>query len=240
MKQSTLTTLAQSLAGRLKTYEEVHLYVEAPLFLPGVLGVPSTGLIKMRPFEHKEGGQPSWVINSAGGLRKWPQTNNQPHLWPWYSNAGAATGLMAMQELPWLLHKVARKRVPFSVATCPSSCPCGGKGQRRDRYSSRLVVMEAFYPRDPSLRARVCPHLAAPTNNGHVAVAKYLLRVADQFKIFPSARPRTSKCHCHNGRVWYDSARFPGGTQNLVAAAARLANMTPLCTPTSHGWILAG
>lgn len=252
-----LDDLVAAVAGVLPT-GPVHLYLEAPLFLPTDPATSSeSDLCAMRPFEHSKGNPPAWIV----GGTPWPKSQAKPPImghnlsWPWSGNAGGAALGMALQELTWLLAKLKSrangKGATLVVDTCPSiqsgaestdDCACTrGRNQPAGSSSWQLTVLEAFHPRGKYPRVPGGAHgfvpLPSPT---HVQVAERIRDVADHFRGSPCLLPGCNCVPCgQQAGVWYHSASFqPGnGTFNLVALACMAAGVGGPAVK-AHGWVL--
>lgn len=252
----SLGSLVTAVAGALKA-RPVHLYLEAPLFLPTDPADPASSeadLCAMRPFEHSGGSPRAWMV----AKKPWPTSQAKaPHnlSWPWSGNAGGATLGMGLQELIWLLAQLESRAggqgARLAVDTCPSTnsggestdgsaCTATESGSA-DSSTWQLAVLEAFHPQGKYPRVPGGAHgfvpLASPM---HEKVAKRICEVADHFGGSPCLLPG---CSCVQGGqqagVWYDSNSFaPGkGTFNLVALACWSAGVSGPAV-NAHGWVL--
>jgi hypothetical protein len=251
----SLTGLANALAGCLAAPTPVHLYIEAPLFLPTDPANPASSapdLCAMRPFEHCNGSPQAWMVGNA----PWPKSKGNRNLaWTWTGNAGGATLSMGLQELAWLLAclNVAAQNggAVLQVDSCPQTAPrieeeddgacSSGNGEPASAQALwRLTVLEAFHPRGSY--SRTGSHNFQPlTSPNHVQVAERIRDVADHFKGIPCLSP-TCGCGSPVGGqvgVWFDSAGFPPGkgTFNLVALACWAAGVAGPAR-NAHGWVL--
>jgi len=256
-KGKSLDDLVTAVAAALPT-GPVHLYLEAPLFLPADPGgSQESDLCAMRPFEHCKGSPHAWMV----GNTSWPKSQaKQPDhghnlSWPWSGNAGGAALGMGLQELTWLLaqliSRAGGKGATLVVDTRPSiqpgaessddsACTATESGSA-DSSMWQLAVLEAFHPQGKYPRVLGGAHgfvpLASPT---HVQVAERICEVADHFGGSPCLLPG---CSCVQGGqqagVWYDSNSFaPGkGTFNLVALACWAAGVSGPAV-NAHGWVL--
>jgi len=250
----SLDDLVTAVAAALPT-GPVHLYLEAPLFLPADPGgSQESDLCAMRPFEHCKGSPRAWMVGGTAWIGSGPQGKGHNLSWPWSGNGGGAALGMALQELTWLLARLKKARgnkASLVVDTCPSThsgaestddCACTAtESGSADSRRWRLTVLEAFHPQGKYPRVPGGAHgfvpLASPM---HEKVAKRICEVADHFGGSPCLLPG---CSCVQGGqqagVWYDSNSFaPGkGTFNLVALACWAAGVSGPAV-NAHGWVL--
>ena len=231
----------------------VHLYLEAPLFLPTDPADPASSesdLCAMRPFEHSAGSPSAWVV----GAMSWPPS--APKLsWPWFGNAGGAALGMGLQELTWILAQLESKAnasgATLVVDTDPNSQPTTKttnhsadtptESGSANSSTWQLTVLEAFHPRGKYPRA-ARPHGFKPLSPkaSHKDVATRIRDVAIHFGGSPCLSPSCS-CSRTTGQtgVWFDSKSFPPGkeTFNLVALACWAAGVTGPAH-NAEGWVL--
>jgi hypothetical protein len=229
----------------------VHLYLEAPLFLPTDPAYPASSesdLCAMRPFEHSGGSPRAWVV----GATSWP--TSAPMSWPWFGNAGGAALGMGLQELTWILAQLKSRAsgsgASLVVDTGPSSQPTTKTtnhsadtptGRQSANPSTwQLTVLEAFHPRGKYPRAASAHGFKPLSTAKHKDVAKRIRDVAIHFGGSPCLSPSCS-CPGTTGQtgVWFDSNSFPPGkgTFNLVALACWAAGVTGPAR-NAGGWVL--
>lgn len=241
-----LAAAVQAVLQQDKSKGDVHLYVEAPLFLPGnPRRCCEADLTHMREWEAQS--VHHWA--RTGVIKKYGKTDKlYTPRWPWTGNGGGASGMMSTQELAWLLAKLAstmKGTIPVRTCTTPTCSLITAQ-----RTEPALVIMEAFAPGNLEVAPK---HAIAKVDtpgevwggtwgsktgatSKHVCDARRILDVAAHLGNVPMSC--TPTCGCKRvtpiNPAWYTTSGWGNGTMNLVASAVFQAGMK-----LAKGWTTA-